>query len=65
MNEYTTLIRFDRTCTLELHVKDDSIRIIKYNEVDGTVKSGTVKVKEKNNGTEKHLRNSAVCEERA
>ena len=47
MNEYTTVIRFDKSCTIELKVKDDSIKIIKYNEIDGTVKSGTVKVKEK------------------
>ena len=50
-NEKSTVIRFDRTCTIELKISDDKVSIIKYNEIDGSKMKLTGKLKEiKENG---------------
>lgn len=41
-----TVMRFDKECIIELDIIDDSKVDIKlYNEVDGTMKKGSVKLK--------------------
>lgn len=41
-----TVMRFDKTCIIELDIIGDSqVKIKLYNEVDGSVKTGSCKLK--------------------
>ena len=45
-----TVMRFDKDCTLELDVIGDSqVKIVLYNEVNGSEKYGSCKLKERRN----------------
>lgn len=45
-----TVMRFDKNCIIELDIIDDSkVKIKLYNEVDGSVKEGSCKLKERSN----------------
>ena len=49
-NEKTTVIRFDTTCTVLLTLADDRVTVIKYNDIDGSEKRLSGKLKEIKNG---------------
>lgn len=43
-----TVMRFDKDCIIELDIIGDSqVKITLYNEIDGTVKNGSAKLKER------------------
>lgn len=45
-----TVMRFDKNCIIELEIIDDSkVNIKMYNEIDGSEKEGSCKLKERSN----------------
>lgn len=45
-NIRTTVMRFDKSCTIQLSIIDNSkVNIILYNDIDGTTKTGSCKLK--------------------
>lgn len=46
-NVRTTVIRFDHTCTVELKIAGERVTVKVYNEIDGSEKTLTGKLKER------------------
>ena len=45
-NTRTTVMRFDKSCTIQLTIIEDSkVNIILYNDIDRTIKTGSCKLK--------------------
>ena len=45
-NVRNTVIRFDKSCTIQLTIVDDlKVNIVMYNDIEGTVKKASCKLK--------------------